>query len=745
MNARFGAVVGLVLACAASAATAQASEGCPNEARRVEQGSTYLPDCRVYELVTPAEKGATQALSPNGGEFRAIPAEDGERLALHSQAYLGDNPSSSGTNAVFSRGASGWEMTSLQPAGAGEMDFTPTIFTSDLTEVGVEVYSQPGVGEGRSPTQTFEVGPPGGFYTPVATTPSVEGGNRGYVESLVGASTDFSHVVLSSLGSGLLPADAGAAEPGVPNLYDWTGEELHIVNVTTEGKLESECGAVLGLGLDGAGGPHENDTVWSDGSQSKIFFTAPLGGYIAGNEEGPACTSGEEQGGPPPNNPHRLYMRVNDSETVEISAPQLEGKIPCDQGTWSADYVGASADGSEVFFTSESELTPDHTACRPSGSSTPFASDVELYEYNTDTRKLTRISRGEEGTPFSTAEGGVAVGEDDSKPIVAEDGSAVYFKAEHKLTGSAFEKPGGLDLYRYDTVNNTIRFIAAVAYPTDQGEGAYATPNGEFDLFSSVNVAGEQRGEGRNELYRYDNADGSMICVSCGTGTTPPPGYTHNETEGGSVLQTGDDSPKFVPMSEDGSRVFFQTTERLVARDTNSTEGSGQDIYEWEAEGTEEAPGVFCREANGCTHLISSGNDENTSVLLGASRDGSNVFFETSARLVPQDTDDLPDFYDARIDGGFAAPGAPVRCSGESCRLIPSASPLISTPLSATFSGAGNITAKPVVKPRLRAQKLADALKACRKAPKKRRAACQTQARKRYGAKAVKSTKRGDR
>lgn len=47
------ATVALVaLGGALSAVPAVASEGCSNEARRVEQGSTALPDCRAYELVS---------------------------------------------------------------------------------------------------------------------------------------------------------------------------------------------------------------------------------------------------------------------------------------------------------------------------------------------------------------------------------------------------------------------------------------------------------------------------------------------------------------------------------------------------------------------------------------------------------------------------------------------------------------------------------------------------------------------
>jgi hypothetical protein len=747
--ARFATLIGLIglmLACiVVLAGASQANGECPNEARRVEQGSTYLPDCRAYEQVTPVEKGATQALSPNGGEFQAIPAIDGERLALHTQAYLGDEPGSLGTNVVFSRGASGWEMVSLQLTDAGETNFIPSIFTPDLTQIGIEVYSNPGKGEGHSSTQTFEVGSPGGPYSVVATTsskPSEEG--KAALESLIGASNNFSHVVLSSLDDSLLPSAAGAADQGVPNLYDWVGGKLNLVNVVNDGTLVSQCGAVLGYGRS-ENISHENDAVSGEGLSSRIFFTSP--GHLIEAPTGSGCTEGESEGGPPPQNPHRLYMRVNDSETVEVSAPQLEGATPCDPGTWSAYYQGASADGSKVFFTTESELTPDHTACRE-------PRDMELYEYNTATRKLIRISRGESGTALSTVEGHVQ--ELNGQPaVISEDGSTVYFVARGQLTPNA--PSGGEKIYCYDTLNDTIRLVAVVLPPPNNSERAYTTPNGEFYLFPSEGVAGEPRGEHHNEIYRYDSDDGSVMCVSCGSAVAPVHGIVKSGATG--ILYTGDITPKFIPMSDNGQFVFFNSTARLVPRDTNSaTEEEetqavpkDQDVYEWEADGTEGEPSVFCREVNGCVHLITSGKDENTSLLLGASSDGSNVFFETSARLVPQDMDDLPDIYDARIGGGFAAPVAPVRCSGESCRLIPSASPVISTPLSATFSGVGNLmppVSKPAVKSKslTQAQKLSRALKTCRTLKKKQvRARCKAQARKRYGAKVSERERRGDR
>ena len=114
----------------------------------------------------------------------------------------------------------------------------------------------------------------------------------------------------------------------------------------------------------------------------------------------------------------------------------------------------------------------------------------------------------------------------------------------------------------------------------------------------------------------------------------------------GSTLTPEDGVPPFVQMSDDGQRVFFQTTAHLVPQDTNSTDSEGinspgMDVYEWEADGVEEEPGVVCRLAVGCTHLLSTGEDVGKATFLGASegrqervfRDGGAVGAASDARI----------------------------------------------------------------------------------------------------------------
>jgi hypothetical protein len=168
-------------------------------------------------------------------------------------------------------------------------------------------------------------------------------------------------------------------------------------------------------------------------------------------------------------------------------------------------------------------------------------------------------------------------------------------------------------------------------------------------------------------------------------------------------LEPVDATPALIAMSEDGRRVFFATSAQLVAQDTNantpeeeklSNIGRAADVYEWEANGTEEQPSVFCRAATGCTHLISSGDAVGPSRFLGASLDGRDVFFATSAQLAPQATPEFINIYDARIDGGFAPPTPQSECTA--CQGVGSPPPLFSSGASGSFVGAGNAATPPV-------------------------------------------------
>jgi hypothetical protein len=644
------------------------ADGCPNEALRVGP-SASLPDCRAYELVTPADLGRTQDMTFADSLDHASPSGDGEHLMLVTNAPIEPNPetsaSANGTTALFSRTAAGWVMRSVASHATAEDDFGLHLFSPDLSQVALESSTVLNGVEG-SPYNTFEVGPVGGPYSLVASVPNTGGESTSFVGANTGSVSvlPFSDVLLSSKDHGL-PLSAAehlVAEGtvgGSEDLYEWSGGKLRLVNVTNAGALTSLCGAVLGEGFPSLG-PGAVHAVSGDGS--KVFFTSPEHGEEA------VCPE-----------PSRLYMRVDGRETVDVSKPQ--GVVPSERKAVS--YVGAAADGSKVFFTTETALTA-------AAEKIPPSKGEYLYEYDTEAPEGTRLKviTGEaeisEGNPLLYA--------------ISEDGSTVYFETPNV---SAFAR----DIYRYETGKETgvgnPSFVARAENPLNVDEPSYTTPNGESLLFASTGVSGEPRGVGHNEFYRYDHADGGVVCVSCGAGAVPaktlnPKNSEMVEPRFFAIPLEAFDALPGLPMSDDGGRVFFETTARLVPQDTNSTEfieatvrnHQGLDTYEWEADGVEERPGVFCRVANGCTHLISSGQDVGPEAFVGASRDGRDLFFVSAAQLVPQATAEFSNIYDARIGGGFApASGAP-ECS--SCQGVGSPPPLFSTPASETFAGSGN-------------------------------------------------------
>jgi hypothetical protein len=105
------------------------------------------------------------------------------------------------------------------------------------------------------------------------------------------------------------------------------------------------------------------------------------------------------------------------------------------------------------------------------------------------------------------------------------------------------------------------------------------------------------------------------------------------------------------------------------------------------------------------------------------------------------------DVYDARVCSAsspcLAGPSAspPPCATADACRSAPSQQPgLFGAPASATFSGAGNPVpvSAPVVKKKAKkkvltvAQKRAVALRKCRAKPRRKRASCEAQVRRRY-------------
>jgi hypothetical protein len=745
------------------------TEGTTGEFTTLPQTSPGLPDNRAYELLTPPDKGSSGdmfGLPPiNNGEFLnrdvGYPSESGDEFLLQTTAAFGPFPASGNNAYVFSRSQQAWTYTSLSSPSLGVQGVFPLVFDpADLSRVGVEDR----IGSTSSVAGSLYsslIGPPGGPYTNLHSDSAVYslGERSEEATEIVGASHDLDQVVLESKNHALAPG-AEEQDKGSNALYESTGAgectiettNCTLINVQSNGELVSRCGAVLGLGTFSLGVPFEPESPAGNGTEgtsgkihnavsadgSRVIFTAPDPFAV---NDGPGCWGGLAS---PQTNPPQLYTRSHGT-TIEVSAP--EAGAPEVGGRYIAKYVGASEDGSRIFFVSEAELTKSDEGIH----------DSELYEWRAEGVKsatgpctettgcLTRVSAGEAGSPAATAGSGVF-----AVPQVSAEGSAVYFLAQGQLTATQPPAPAGeLNVYYYDTTTSTTTYVATVssfdwtrtngikqgAYGVgfDPREDWYTTPDGRYLLFGSTLKLTSQPDPGGLQLYRYqaqsaELPSGELQCVSCAPeGIQPVPNPSSGFSR--SALETPDAEPVSA-MSNDGSYVFFDTAQALVPQDTNGT----LDVYEWH---------------EGTVSLISSGQDSTPSYFLGASPDGSNVFFGTHARLVPQDTDTAGDLYDARIctteDPCIKPPpGETTQCEGAACQNPPP--PLAApTPMTLTLASSGNLTGKALNQPRslTRAQRLSRALVACRKGPKRKRGSCEKQARKRYGPKSKAGKKAG--
>jgi hypothetical protein len=344
-----------------------------------------------------------------------------------------------------------------------------------------------------------------------------------------------------------------------------------------------------------------------------------------------------------------LYVRENGTSTVLVGE--------------NATFWTASVDGSRVFY----------------------AKGGDLYEDDLTTEATSDLTPGGQVLGLAGA---------------SEDASYVYFVAEAVLApGATVGKP---NLYLYH--GGVIKLVATLG-PVDFEVGAFAsgafndwrpalghrtaeaTPDGRGLVFmSTASLTGYNNNFTNSfsnqlnpafEVFVYDAVGGGLSCASCNPSDESP---TH---QFGGILPITLTSPYQLRLiSDDGSRVVFESFEPLVAQDVNDNE----DVYEWERDGT-----GSCRAGGGCIYLLSDGSGVRASFLIDASASGADVFMVTDARLVGQDQNELFDVYDAHI--GAVTPPSPSQCTGSGCQGAPGAPPVFATPSSVTFSGVGNFPA----------------------------------------------------
>ncbi len=276
---------------------------------------------------------------------------------------------------------------------------------------------------------------------------------------------------------------------------------------------------------------------------------------------------------------------------------------------------------------------------------------------------------------------------------MSEDASRIYFVSNEALAAGAEE--GGSNLYLRE--GGEERFVTALPdaalliSPVSQApfrRSARVTPDGEQIVFmSSGSLSGYDNtdaasGKADQEVFLYDTSAkggaGELLCVSCNPSGSRPQG--RRISINGSEPWVAATIPTWTSqihatrvISEDGSRVFFNSYDSLSPRDVNGK----ADVYQWQRPGAgscDEADATYFAAAAGCVDLISTGTNPEDSVYVDSSASGADVFFKTYESLVDKDPD-LFDVYDARISGGTPATIPPVICDPEGITGPPCQSP----------------------------------------------------------------------
>jgi hypothetical protein len=602
-------------------------------------GRSSLPDGRVWEMVSPPEKN-------NGDIFPgyAWASASGDAVAFKSQASFAGQPTSRAglvSDYISRRGAESWTTTGITPphgnfnTGAGQFGFT-----EDLAKGFVVQNLRPG-DAGLDPEHPAEQTPGLLMYlnwylrdnvnnSYRLVSPLLPGNRLG--PRFAGGSADYSHLALGSrrhLTANSPCAESVGAEDGesVPDCaYEFVNGALRLASVLP--------GEVPGFG--------SANGITADGRH--FFF------------------SDEEH----------IYDRADGTSTTQVDKSErtLPIVVPTGPATYLRPTFANSAD-KVLFSTARDLVDADENA----------GEDLYVYDGSKpEGSRLTLISRGD--VPAAQTEGLGML-------LASESLDRVYFVTSNQLLSSGSQEPGKhIYVWEADGGQGTVREVATASSEdllTSASNAALqpvsisVSPNGRFLLFISKAPLTSYDNAGTDQAYRYDEASGELVCVSCRPDGKP--GSTAATLE-----EFGDGFPTehhLRNVQNDGG-VVFQSFEPLGLRDSNGQ----RDVYEYE---------------DGVASLISSGVGGAGSWFVDASVSGNDIFFATRDRLVGWDKDDNYDVYDARVGGGLPGPPpAIVGCDGDSCQPPPNP-PNDSTPASASFNGPGNV--KPAAKKKKRHSK----------------------------------------
>ncbi|HXR31316.1 MAG TPA: hypothetical protein VN752_09270 [Solirubrobacterales bacterium] len=648
---------------------------CANEAIRKAQASTYLPDCRAYEMVSPPDKN--QGGVDQGGEFGLkllSVSRDGNAAAFCSTALFGDPPSEQGFKCapyVSRRGPGGWATSDPFPRycprdinGVG-VGWQKTILSPDFDHAIVQ----------HPETEACEVSP-----TPLDPAATL-GGHNLYVQDLtadsdyqllsphhpgyfggfgsptaVAGDDDFSHVLYASETNQTEPPDSPSSSTSFSRLYQWAqpGPDCTPSTPSYDAGID---GCLSLISKDPTGAPFTVDSgvpadigngfevmpgvVSADGK--RVYF----GSSSAGDAFTPlaqclrdACELYMRENGIQPQSPISGGECTDETLACTYHVSASECTVACGSNSSGDHFVWASPDGSVALFESCAKLTDasagSASGCSAGSSDINAADAYKLYRWDRNAppgNRLIDLSVDHEpaagdltpqqGNPLAgnqphaldaigvSADEGAAPGND------AAPGNTVYFVAAGQIVAN---EPTGrnLKLYRwtYDGGSPRVEYLGPYAPATSIGFGG-----GAIGFKTGLTV---------NSLVLDNNADRYHA-------TTTP----------------------------DGRYLTIQTVLRY---DPAADRDANADIYRWsEADGWTcvscQPPGApSAGDVNSILVRLPGLEEPNSrapKVLM--SDDGKRIFFSTPDALVPADVNGEPGC-PIVFDGGAGAIGVIRSC-----------------------------------------------------------------------------------
>jgi hypothetical protein len=632
-----------------------------------------LPDGRRYELVSPAAKNGVEVIAQTD---KTHVRPDGNAVTFSALGGFGTLEGSALDFEYMSQrtgtpGTSGWSTHGINPPERGStfsavINNTATFvngFTPDLS-VGIYKAWRPLVDAPNvaAVSNLYRVtGLDGGPRTIQLLSDSVNPVpadwstiEHGYFlkqvnPQIAGVSSDLRHVVFESTLQ--LTADA---EP-------YQGFFCVIAGVLCPTQLyENVDGVVRFVGRIPQGPDTSCDDrtgpacVTAPSSQTALSATGRVYSQLAISQDGRRIYF-EAPGG--------LFLREDGVRTEQVAA--------------NGQFWSASTDGSRAFFTTNDALLPADTDTNP---------DVYMYDRTAPAgSRLTLISTGSAGIDGYVE---TVVG---SSP----DGHYLYFVCDGQLI--AGEPPVSIMGF-YVWHDGQLRFIGTLPdinianangprniWSTSSTRKSRISPDGRYLLFATSSAGGlVGRGgfagydhAGHYEFYLYDAQSGRLVCASCNPNGRAATADAVIDVRDNAATSAGTSDSAQV-LTDDGRRVFFNSTEALVPEDTNGR----LDAYEYDV-------------ASGRVHLLSSGKSTDQSYVIDATANGDDVFILTRERLVGWDVDDRYDLYDARVAGGFPEPPTPAPvCTGEVCRGASRPAPSVDVSASRGYRGAGDAAGK---------------------------------------------------